>query len=206
MPPAREPPLPSERLWPYRLVVLLCALAVGVGLWVERDRARTRVARADRALAEALAVRAAQREFHGRTGAYGWLAELVEAGLLPGRTLHKDAQGPHLEAGGYRIEVLLPMRGGQGTEQVPLVGQGEGVVDRALRRRHFAVVARPGGPEPRGYRTFYVDEGEALWVSEGVSDEEGYARNPRPVVLLSRSDGHDLTGLVWSRRPLPAAP
>lgn len=192
-------PTPRAHIWPYGLVIVASVVAVLWTLAAERDRARLRVERADQALEAARQIRVAQRAYRERRGEYGWLGELAEAGLLPGFTVVADEQGPHVVAGGYRVEVLLPLRGSQAGDQMLVVPQGGGVIDRALRTRHFAVVARPGGPAPRGYRTFYLDDGEGTWISEGVSDEEGYARNPLPQLLLSRSAGDDLTGLNWHR-------
>lgn len=185
-------------LWPLAVLALVGGV-LAFGISRERGAARERVANEDAALAAARAVGRAQKAFHARTGRYGWLEELREAGLLPPETrIRAGAHGLQALSAGYTLDVLLPS-GRAVVGEVPLGTHAIGPAEPALASRHFAVVARPERPGQDGFRIWYLDEEGQVFLSEGVSDVEGLRDNPLPAVRVTRPRKQEEPGLVWRR-------
>ena len=185
-------------LWP---LAVLALLGGGLILVVERERsaARERVANEDAALATVRALARAEEAFHVRTGRYGWLEELRDAGLLPGgAAIRVAAHGLQALAAGYTFDILLPS-GRPVVGEVPLAAHAAGPPEPALAGKHFAVVARPERPGKDGFRTWYLDEEGRVYLSEGVSDVEGLQANPLPTARVTQPRKQDAPGLVWRR-------
>jgi len=192
---------PREAIWFPTLVLVACGIVTWLVLADEASTARGRVRSEDEALASARQVLEAEFRHREKVGRFAWLSELAEAGnLQEAQRQSLAAAGTHLEAKGFRVDVLLPLRGTAG--RVAVGAYGTGAVDASLVSRHVLVVARPTGPEPRGYRSFALDENGRVWVSEAVSDEAARTRNPLPTQHLPLSSGVDPTGLSWSRLDL----
>lgn len=176
------------------LLVAACAAVFSYALHAGRDVARAHVAREDVAVQTLRAVAQVQARQLEATGRYAWLDELD----LP-HAIEEDDVGPHFFLSGYRFDALLPAQR-QTTPAVRVLGKAQGTPHRELRTKHFVLVARPADPGRTGYRSFYVDETDLVWINEGVSDEETLRRNPLPVAHLATSDGKDLSGRVWTRQ------
>jgi hypothetical protein len=185
-------------LWPLAVLAV-----VGAVLFVvvrrERGAARERVANEDTALATARTLGRAEQAFHARTGRYGWLEELRDAGLLPPDVpTRMAAHGLQALNAGYMLDVLLPS-GRAVVGEVPLGTHATGPAEPALASRHFAVVARPERPGKDGFRIWYLDEEGRVFLSEGVSDVEGLRENPLPLARVTRPKKQEEPGLVWRR-------
>jgi hypothetical protein len=183
-------------LWP---LLLLAAVGVVVAavLRDERGAARARVANEDGALALARELVAAEQAYRTRTGRFGWLEDLREAGLLPaGLATRAQPHGLQALGSGYQIDVLLPT-GRAVNGVVPLGASGSSTPDAELATRHVAVVARPLRPGVDGFRTWYVDESAHAFVSEGVSDLDSLADNPLPARQVTRAHRQEELGFVW---------
>lgn len=186
---------------PFLLIIVACLL-LGAGLLLtERDRAVGLIAREDQARDALLCVREAQAAYHEQTGRYGWVEDLETAGLLDGLEVVSDAvEGRSVRAEGYRIDVLLPhARLGPGVVGIGPRG-GTHPSDPDLARRHFAIVARPLKPGVTGYRMWYVDEHDELYLNEGVLDDEGVALNQLPTTQVIGPVSLDTASfLLWQR-------
>jgi len=195
--------------------VLLASVAGGTAIVLaSREDGLAVVAREQAVLGEVAAVEGAQATFRaaGRrdddgdgTPEYGSLEDLVAAGLVAGPVL-RDADGPHLRRGSYRLEVLLP------TATLPTgqreLGRGGRAVDPKLSAATFAVVAMPVRGEARVLRSFYVDGAGYAFTAEGVNEADRDPTVPPPQRELRGDDergGHE-DGPIWrpTRKP-PAA-
>jgi len=108
---------------------------------------------------------AAQETYRSRSGAYGFLPDLLaaEPPLLE-RRASPWAVGIHEIAGtGYLFRVYLPDRAGRG---VPADQSGE--VDREFAGRYFGVLAWPQRYDATGQRTFYLHHTETLHYTENL--------------------------------------
>jgi hypothetical protein len=182
-------------LWPLAVLALVAA-AVPLLLHGVRREAEARVRREDEALAAVRAVAAAERVFHAQQGRYGWLEELRDAGLLAALPSAAGPHGLHVTSDGYRLDVLLPSARLPAGE-VPIAPRNAGPPEPTLAARHFAVVARPVRPGQDGFRIWYLDEEDRVFLSEGVSDTEGLRGNPLPPFRVTRPKEPKEPGLVW---------
>jgi hypothetical protein len=150
------------------------------------------------------AFRAAGRRDDDADGApeYGSLEDLVAAGLVAAPVV-RDAEGPHLRRGPYRVEVLLP------TAVLPSgpreLGRGGATVDPKLTALTFAVVASPVRDDARVLRSFYEDGAGYAYTAEGVNEADRDPTAPPPLRELRGDDergGHE-DGPIWrpTRRP-----
>lgn len=182
---------------PLLLVAAAVALLIGT---VRREEAvaRERVAFEDKALAVVRAVAEAQRRLHADTGTYGWVAALADAGLLKGLSTESRDGYLAVVSPRYRIDLLLPYGIAPG-DMALIATRGKGHENVELERDHFAVIARPWGEALTGFRTFYLDEKNAIYVSEGVSDVASRSRRPLPDVMLALTPGlpQEAVGLRW---------
>lgn len=206
-------PVPSRslRFGTLEAVLLAAALAGAAIVGTSRDDGHTVVARERVALDEVAAIERAEATFRasnrrdddadGRPE-YGSLEDLVGAGLLAG-PVQRDADGPHLRRGSYRIEVLLP------TATLPSgqreFGRGGAAIDPKLTAATFAVVALPVRGEPRVLRSFYADGAGYAFTSEGVNEADRDPTAPPPLRELRGDDergGHE-DGPIWrpTRKP-----
>lgn len=176
--------------------LLLVGAVVAFGLARERSAARERIQREAGALEEAHRLGAAQQAFRKRTGRFGWLEELRDAGLLEGRRLRAGPQGLQVLVDGYAIDALLPT-GPALAGQVPMGAKAAGLPEPTLVDRHVALVARPERPGIDGYRIWYVDEEGRTFLCEGVSDVAGLAENGLPPLRVTRSHSQEEPGVVW---------
>jgi hypothetical protein len=183
------------------LAVLLLAVAtVPLVLHLERREARGHVEREDAALAAARAVARAERAFHARHGRYAWLEDVRDAGLLAGLTTVDGPQGLQAESGDYRLDVLLPSAQPVAGE-IAIAPRAAGPADPTLMAKHFVVIARPRRPGVDGFRIWYLDEEDRVFVSEGVVDPEGLRQNPLPLFRVTTTKKPADPGLIW-RNPL----
>jgi hypothetical protein len=183
------------------LPALLILLSIGGLVAIVRREmvvGRVRVAREDEALRRLRDLAAAEAAFHERRGRYGWVEDLEREGVLGALAVVEEEGVRRVACPGYRLDVLLP-HGLTPGDLVRLAPREAGYQNPDLERRHFALVARPWGPEPRGYRTWYVDETGQVYLSEGVSDVESRTRNPLPDLHLSSSGLPEVVGLRWYR-------
>ena len=198
----------------------LMALSLAVGaafVLVPRGDAARMMAREEpahellRRVADAERAFRAQRRLdsdHDGAAEYGSLEDLAEAGLSPGtvvRTAGDPGDVPHLEAHGYRFEVLLPA-GAARASIVALVRAGA-PHSAALAARRFAAVAVPLPSGEGGLRCFYVDAEGRLFAAEGVTDPDRAPVVPLPRLALDReaSDPHE-PGPIWRQLEPPPAP
>lgn len=183
-----------EYLW---VGLVLAGAALAAFLLLLRDSRRDARARIDleqAALEHVRAIVRAQRSFHEARGRYGWLDELGRAGLLDGVRVAPDGS---LALAGYRIDVLLPY-GLSPREIAQLAPKTAGKSNPRLERQHFAVVARPWGRGPTGYRSYYVDESEQLFVNEGVRDVGAGLAMRLPELHLTHGKSYGFRGLRWT--------
>lgn len=183
-------------------LVLLLAVALGVALvrvpWRATQAQRTdeslaietirRVASVELAYRTALSVRA------GDAAEFGTLADLAKSGQLEDRVLVDDT-GPHLDVGGYRVEILRPER----LERDGRVRwtRGVGRVDPSLAPVHFAVTAIPRRGGDLGLRSFYVDAEGRLYAAEGVQDADRDPSRAPPARELRDEREEMGEGPVW---------
>jgi len=159
--------------------VLVLAVATAAALvWLPWHATIDRKADEDAALEAVRRVAAAQTVFRERrlldadgdgTAEYGTLADLAKARLVSDAVL-TDEEAPHLEIGGYRLEVLRP-------ERLERSGRarwtrGDGRVDPSLAPHRFAVTAIPRRGADRGLRSFYLDAEGHFYAAEGVQDAD----------------------------------
>ena len=182
-----------ERLLLPSLLILGCVAAFVWALHTGRETARGQARREDQALAMLHTIAEAQHSHHKQSGRYNWLDSLSLS--VPIQT---DEKGSYFEHADYRFDALLPAKR-QVSAAVQLATQSAKSEHRELRAQHFVLIARPVQPGISGYRTFYLDETNFVWVNEGVSDEETLHRNPLPIAHLLTSDGKDFSGRVWTR-------
>lgn len=204
----------SLRFGTLEAVLLAAALAGAAIVGTSRDDGQTVVER-ERAAIDAVAeveraeaaFRTANRRDDDTDGRpeYGSLEDLVAAGLVPG-PIQRDAEGPHLRRGSYRVEVLLP------TATLPSgqreFGRGGAAIDPKLTEATFAVVALPVRGEPRVLRSFYADGAGYAFTAEGVNEADRDPTAPPPLRELRGDDergGHE-DGPIWrpTRKPSDA--
>lgn len=190
----------SERVLPFVAVFVVALAAIGLFLAREHRRARRIVSNEDEAVAVLQRLRAAQVVYRAQAGRYGWLGELEAAGLLEGLELHESPAPPHVRLTGYRIDVLLPY-GRVGGENLGLVGERDPrAADPRLSEAHFALVARPLEPGRSGWRMFYLDEDDRLFLNEGVVDTDSAMRNELPAAQVKRSQPQQSSRpYLWQR-------
>lgn len=179
---------------------LVLALVTGAALVVAPWRA-TAGQRADEKLAIETVRRIAATEeaYRRRPGApasaeYGTLEDLAKGGWIDDPIAH-DESIPHLDVGGYRIEILRPER----LERDGRVRwiRGNRRVDPALASTTFAVTAIPRRGAERGLRAFYVDARGRFYAAEGVQDADRDPSRPPPSREF-RDDREELdAGPVW---------
>ncbi len=143
------------------------------------QEARAFVAAEDTARAALARLLDAQRTFHERKGRYATLDELFAAEPIDGLRLETFADGQAVRTEHYRFDVLLPQRR-SADGFVWIAPPDRAAPNRLLTQKHFAIAARPIGPERIGYRVYYGDETGEVWFSEGVSDEPGRKKDPLP--------------------------
>ena len=188
-----------ERLWIYFVVMLGCVGGFVLHAATLEEDAGAIVVREDGARALLLRVVEAQRRHHEETGRFGTLPELIDAGELEDEAPYTGSDGVTvLRADGYRVDVLLPERRSADAQVLLVIGT-EGELSADMRKKHYAVVARPFEPAVTGFRTLYADESGSVFVSEGVSDEPSRTTNPLPRVHLSSGTPRSPLGLVWMR-------
>lgn len=162
----------------------------------EGERGHARVALEDQAVHAVEALAAAQGRLLEAEKRYGWLAELRAAGGLPGLTYREIEGALTVSTPGYRIDVLLPATTSAGAA-VALAPRSQARLSDRLARRHFAVVARPWGQAPGGWRTYYLDERGRMFVNEGVSDPTTRSRPPLPPIRVAENGGTGPGGHRW---------
>lgn len=190
------------RILPVGILELLLLLAVAAGaalVWMPWKA--TDAQRADEALALATVRRIADAQAAhraapgvGADAAFGTLADLSRAGMIE-EAVRVDDAGPHLDVGGYRIEILRPER----LERDGRVRwtRGVGRVDPSLAPVHFAVTAIPRRGADLGLRSFYVDAKGRLYAAEGVQDADRDPSRAPPAREL-RDDREEMgEGPVW---------
>ena len=185
---------------PWLFVVTIVAALIGLYYVLSESHVegRSRVQYENLAMTRLNAVGKAEMAFHKRTGRYGWLSELKTAALLKGVPTG-DVDGDEVvPSPRYRIDVLLP-HSMSPADKVRIGPKAAGRSNPNLEERHFAVVARPWGDAPSGYRTFYRDENGNVYVSEGVSDMAARANRPLPDLHLTYSPVLYAGGLRWYR-------
>jgi hypothetical protein len=182
------------------LFFLMSLLALGGFFWLMQSTAedgRNRVRYEDLALARLRALGEAQARYRASNPRYGWVEDLEAAGLLGDFGIEKDTQAGtggllYLTSPRYRLDVLLPhMMTRNGQLMIALRSAGRRNPD--LEKDAFVLVARPWGPLEGGYRTFLLDEGGRLYVSEGVSDQRAMEVRPLPD-LHPKSPGVTVSG------------
>jgi len=170
----------SERPWLFLVVFGLAMAAIVVPLVQERLRARRMVANEDTAVEMLRRLRSAEIVFHAREGRYGFYADLTRSDLLQGIDLRQEPAPPHVRTPGYRVDVLLPTGVVEG-ETVAIATRIEGrTPDPVLASEHFSLVARPTEPTTTGWRIYYLDEDDRLFINEGVVDAESAEKNLLP--------------------------
>jgi len=201
-----SPPLPTpprrrrERLGLFLLISLVSVLVVGVLVWPELRGARGIVEREDLARAAVLEVQAREAELRERSGRYGFVRALAEAGLLDDLEVVETDGVSWIRTAGYRIEVLLP-HARLGPRTVGIIPEGSGMpVHAELATRHFSVVARPLEPAVSGHRMWYVDERGELYLNEGVIDDQSAVRNELPTTQVLENASLDTASyLLWQK-------
>jgi hypothetical protein len=184
--------------------VLVLAFATAAALvWLPWDATNDRRADEAAALEAVRRIAAAQATFRERrlldvdgdgTAEYGTLADLERARLVT-EPVRSDEEAPHVDVGGYRLEVLRP-------ERLERDGRarwtrGEGRVDPALAPQKFAVTAIPRRGAERGLRSFYLDAAGRLYAAEGVQDaDRDPSRSPPTRELLAAREEVG-EGPVW---------
>ncbi len=170
----RERALPFVILFLLALAVIVLPLARGV------HEARRMVANEDEAVRVLTRLRSAEVVLRAERGHYGWLGDLAQAGLIPDLVVEDEPSPPHVVLDGYRIDVLLPY-GHVGGNIVGLVTEADARDrDPTLSQDHVSLVARPLAPAETGWRMYYLDEDDRLFVNEGVTDPESAERNQLP--------------------------
>lgn len=137
----------------------------------------------------------------GAIGDYATLADLADAHLID-EPVVVDAAGPHLDVGGYRVEVLRPERLERGG-RVRWV-RGDGRVDPSLASSTFAITAIPRRGANLGLRAFYLDAKGRFYASEGVQDADRDPSRAPPTYELRDNREETGEGPVW-RMERPAA-
>lgn len=176
-------------------VMALCAAAVLLTYARERSRMEAVVERERGALAVLRRVAEAETRYRAEHGRFGSLAALRGAGLLP-EALVPDGEAAWLPADSYRVDLLLPTGPGV-ADLLPLGLPGPTQPHPDLAALHFAAVARPLDPGVSGFRSLYLDETGRIFVSEGVSDEEGLRENALPAFRIEKAGDGKGVGLVW---------
>ncbi len=183
---AGPPPTPDRRLHgrtarslPFGTLefVLLLAVSIGVAaVWIPWRATDVRRADEARAIETIRRIAAAQGVYRtaavarvGPSAEFATLADLARAGLLVDPVVADDPV-PHLDVGGYRVEVLRP-------ERLEINGRvrwtrGAGRVDPSLAPIWFAVTAIPRRGADLGLRSFYIDSKGRLFAAEGVQDAD----------------------------------
>lgn len=184
-------------------VVTLAFATAAALVWVPWRATVAREADEAAALDAVRRVAAAQTTFRERrlldmdgdgTSEYGTLDDLVRSSLVPGPVV-ADAEAPHLEVGGYRVEVLRP-------ERLERSGRarwtrGAGRVDPSLAPHRFAVTAIPRRGADRGLRSFYLDASGHLYAAEGVQDADRDPSRAPPTRELLDAREEVGEGPVW---------
>jgi hypothetical protein len=183
------------------LPIVIAAVAVVAFLLYSRqigEQARQHVAAEDVARAAMTQLLEAQAAYHARHQRYGTLDELLAAKRVDGLRPDTFPDGQALRTTHYRFDILLPQRR-SADGFVWIAPPDRAAPNRLLTQQHFAVVARPLGPDMIGFRVYYGDETGEVWFSEGVSDEPGRKKNPLPARHLTA--GPEVKGdvLAWIR-------
>lgn len=179
-PESRQLERRRERPWLFVLVLVLSLAAILVPLATEHQRARRMVANEDASVLVMRRLRSAEIVFHAREGRYAFFEELARADLLQGIDLRQEPAPPHVWTPGYRVDLMLPT-GVVGGEHVGIAPQSEGrTPDPLLATKHFSLVSRPTRPMETGWRIYYLDEDDRLFVNEGVVDAESAEKNVLP--------------------------
>jgi len=157
----------------------------------------------ERAQASFLAARRRDDDANG-AAEYGSLDDLVAAGLAAG-PVERDADGPHLRRGSYRVEVLLPGAVLPSGEREFV--RGGAPPDPKLAAVAYAAVARPVPGDARALRSFYVDAAGYAFTAEGVNEADRDPTTLPPLRELRGNDergGHE-DGPIWRPTRTPAA-
>jgi len=183
------------------LVLALCAAAALVFMLAhatrERERDEARAVEVIERIADAQArLRSARATAAGEPagGDFGTLVDLEKARLIGDPVVSDDA-GPHLEVGGYRVEVLLPGRLERGG-RVRWARAG-GRVDPGLASQSFAVTAIPRKGADVGLRSFYLDSKGRLYAAEGVQDADRDPSRAPPQFELIGPRAEAGEGPIW---------